>query len=204
MAVKIRKLLLALLLLCLGNPTDLASARPGDSPRSQPQGQAVQGMALAPIIALQEGLLSVNVRNASWQAVLQEIERLTGIDIRIKGQLSGTLTHAFDGLTLERGLRRLLRHTNYVFFYATDTSQGTTTEILTTIWLFPQDSRTTGEQPPSLLSDPAIEQYKATGSPVKTAKEASKKEKIEPRTEQAANADEQEVELDAELNRETN
>ena len=48
MAVKLRQLLLSLLLLCLGNSADLASARPGDSPRSPPQGQAVQGAA-API-----------------------------------------------------------------------------------------------------------------------------------------------------------
>jgi type II secretory pathway component GspD/PulD (secretin) len=157
------------------------------------------------MIKLQEGLLSVNVRNASWQAVLQEIERYTGIEIRIRGQLSGTLTHEFEGLPLEQGLHRLLRHADHVFFYTTSTRQGTATDILTAIWLFPREgSTTTGKQLAGLLSEPVIEQPKAVVSPVKTAKAASKKKKVDPGTEQAANVDEQEMKLDAELEPEAN
>jgi type II secretory pathway component GspD/PulD (secretin) len=204
MTVKVRELLFSLLLLCLGNLTDLAAARPGNSPKPQQQGQAVQETAPVPLIKFQEGLLSVNVRNASWQTVLQEIERHTGIEIRIKGQLSGTLTHEFEGLPLERGLRRLLGHADHVFFYTTRTRQGTTTEILTAIWLFPREESTTREkQLADLSSEPAIERQKTITFPIKTAKSVPKK-KAEPEFAQSANADEQEAKLDAELEPEAN
>ena len=98
MTVKFPEFLLSLVLLRLGNLTDLVAVWLGDSPKPQQQGQAIQETATAPIIKLQQGLLGVSVRNESWHAVLQEIERHTGIEIRIRGQLSGTLIHEFEGL----------------------------------------------------------------------------------------------------------
>jgi hypothetical protein len=71
-----------------------------------------------PVVEFRGGLLSVRVRNSLWEAVLKEIERQTGISMRLVGLPAGTLTHEFEAVPLEKGLRRLFCDANLVFFYA--------------------------------------------------------------------------------------
>ena len=76
---------------------------------------------------------------------------------------------------------------------------------MTTIWLFPQEESTTTERPlASPSSEPAIEHQKVIAFPIKIAKAASQDKKAEPETEQAADAHEQEAQLDADLEPEAN
>jgi hypothetical protein len=115
MTVKFPAFLRSPRLLGWENLADLTAARPGHSPTPQQQGQAVQETASAPISTLQEGLLSVSMRNASSEPVLPESNGTAGIRIRLRGQLSGTLTHAFAGRPLGRGRHRFLRRANPVY-----------------------------------------------------------------------------------------
>lgn len=72
--------------------------------------------------------LSVALRQAPRDAVLQAIARRAGIAIRVEGALDGTVTESFEALRLERGLRRLFPDAHMVFVYGTDR--------LTHVWLF--------------------------------------------------------------------
>src|SRR5215510_6649288 len=92
---------------------------------------------LSPVVEFRGGLLSVRVRDSSWEAVLKEIERQTGISIRVMGVPAGTLTHEFNALPLEKGLRRLLRDANLLFIYSSgkDPSEA----VLEHVWLFPKE-----------------------------------------------------------------
>jgi hypothetical protein len=199
MTVKFPAFLLSPRLLGWGNLADLTAARPGHSPKPQQQGQAIQETASAPISTLQEGLLSVRVRNASSEPVLPEIEPHTGIGIRLRGQLSGTLTHAFAGRPLERGRRRFLRRANPVYVDTTRKGQDTATEVPAAIGLFPQEGHTAaGNQRTDYRSAPALEPQQAIAFPVKTAKVAPEAKPAEPETARAVEADAQEVEFNAE------
>jgi hypothetical protein len=55
-----------------------------------------------------------------------------------------------------------------------------------------------------LSSEPAVEQQKVIAFPIKIAKTAPQAKKAEPETEQAADAHEQEAQLDADLEPEAN
>jgi hypothetical protein len=128
---------LALMLFALGSQVAVASARPVDEPKAQEQGPSAQTAALRPMIVLQGNRLSVRVQNVSWETVAKELERQTGILIRMDGHLAGTLTQDFQGLPLEQGLRRLFRQANLLFFYAA--AHGASEARLTRLWLFPKE-----------------------------------------------------------------
>jgi len=91
-------------------------------------------------------LLSVNVRNTPWEAVLKRIERQTGVSIDVKGTLTGTVTQEFQALPLEEGLRRLFRDANVLFFYAKGTKEDVAPEALVRVWLFPKHGGVQGEK----------------------------------------------------------
>jgi hypothetical protein len=131
----------------LGNLADGISDRPGDGLQSSEQGQA-EPIALPRLVVQLHGhLLSVRVRNASWEEVLQEIARQTGVRIHVMGPLAGTLSQEFQALPLEQGLRRLFREANTLFLSVRGTEAGIAANTLTDVWLFPQEGqRAAGRQ----------------------------------------------------------
>jgi hypothetical protein len=130
-----------------GSLAAIAWARPGDAPKTRDQGQATREATLRPAIELHGDRLSARARNAPWAAVLQELERQTGIPIRAVGPLTGTLTHEFEALPLEQGLHRLFRGANLVLFYAPGATQRPAEDRLIRIWLLAKEGSPTAEQP---------------------------------------------------------
>jgi len=131
----------------------------------------------------------VEIRNAPWEDVLNEIERQTGIIIQVEGRFTGTLTQALDALPLEQGLRQLFRDANVLFFYATGTEGGGTPGRLIRLLLFPKAGNTTEARPipRSSAETAAVEEQEEPDSTVQTAdttaSEAEEKPEHEPVTE---------------------
>src|SRR6266446_7385369 len=115
MSMRGYQFILILVLCVLGNLVRLAPAYSGDAPDFQAQEPAAQGGSLPLVIECQGDRLSVSIQNAPWTAVLEELERCTGILIRVEGSLTGTLTQAFENLPLKQGLQRLFHNINVVF-----------------------------------------------------------------------------------------
>ena len=74
-------------------------------------------------VTLHDARLSVNARAASLQHILAEISRVSGISVYLEAGLETqlgdeTTTVALEDLTVEEGLRRLLRHKNFIFAYS--------------------------------------------------------------------------------------
>jgi hypothetical protein len=134
---------LVLLLFALGSHVMVASIRAGDELKAQEQEPSSHTSALRPVIALQGNRLSVTAHHVSWETVVKELERQTGIVIRLDGRLTRTLTQDFKGLPLEQGLRRLFRQANLVFFYAA--THGVSEARLTRLWLLPKAGGTGAE-----------------------------------------------------------
>ena len=147
--MRFRALPLALLLFFIGNLGLAAFARPLDSLTSHEREPAQPMERSQLVIEFHSDHLSVQARHASWEAVLQELERHTGIKIRLKGPFPGTLTRAFEAMPLEQGLRRLFREANLVFFYAKEAQAGAPTGHLTEIWLLPKERHTVAGKQPS-------------------------------------------------------
>ena len=139
--MRYRALTIFLLLAGLGSLTAIPSIQSGDKRSPEPQGAAPR-----PMIEFHGDLLSVSVRNTPWEAVLKEIERQTGISIEVSGVLSGTLTQEFQSLPLEKGLRRLFRDANVLFFYTKETKENVAPEVLVRVQLFPKQGAVQGER----------------------------------------------------------
>ena len=148
--IRFGALRLALTLCCWGILTGLAAACPAPDSPSQPQMSEAGAAAPRVLITFEGGLLSISARAAPWSEMLQEIERHTGISIRVQGPLTGTLTWEFRVLPLEQALRRLFRHVDQVFFYTPMRNDGTVAETLSHVWLFPKDDNAAqmGARPP--------------------------------------------------------
>ena len=93
-----------------------AAQKQGDRPALSPRTHSGQPVQSA--VTVENGKLSVSLREARFRDVMEAIARQGGIRIRFIGQGGqATLTDSFAGLPLEGGLRRLLRGMNYVFVY---------------------------------------------------------------------------------------
>jgi hypothetical protein len=138
-----------LLLYVFASVSSVTAARPGDTPPSRLPGLQARTPAPRLVLNWHDGRLSVSAHAASWEEVLQELERHTEVKIRVQGQLTGTLTHAFAALPLEQGLRRLFRDVNTVFFYVMGPDAGAATASLTQVWLVPRDEGSAARPPPS-------------------------------------------------------
>jgi len=103
---------------------------------------AVTG-ALPGLIALHEGKLSVQVADAPLWQVLAEVGRLSHTHIVwLNGEgKERQISVEFTDLPLAEGLDRILRHRNFVLFYA----QAPAEERLTQIWV--SSDQDTGQPP---------------------------------------------------------
>ncbi len=71
------------------------------------------------IVTLSDGRLTVSLRAATLREVMEAIARQAAIRFHFKGSGADvTVTAAFVGLSLEDGLRRLLRDTNYLIVWS--------------------------------------------------------------------------------------
>ena len=71
-------------------------------------------------IHFKEGYLRVAVANQEFRKVMDEVARKAGIKIAVNDNTDELLTISFGYLTLEKGLKQLLRERNYVFLYGSD------------------------------------------------------------------------------------
>jgi hypothetical protein len=161
--MRLRVLMMFLPLCCLGGLVASASAYSGDSLKVYKQGQGARAVEPRLLIERRGNLLSVHIRNAPWEEVVQEVERQTGIKIHVAGRLSGTLTQEFEALPLEKGLWRLFRNANMLVFYAKGTPRDASVATSIRVWLFPREESGTAaaEQVESLANTRGEEAFEA-------------------------------------------
>jgi hypothetical protein len=94
------------------------------------------------VIQFQEGLLSVQIRDAPWAEVLHTLERQAGLTIQVKGQLAGTVSLEFEALPLEQGLRWLFRDADALLVHTPGTQEGGTPQIMIRVWSFSKEGAT--------------------------------------------------------------
>ncbi len=75
-------------------------------------------------VAVRQGLLSVNLRDAPLADVLQAIGEQAGFRVIIKGDLSAPVTWSFTQAPVDKALRRLLQNTSSVLIYAPSRDGG--------------------------------------------------------------------------------
>jgi hypothetical protein len=73
------------------------------------------------LIQVQDGLLTLQVTGVALQEVLEEIVNQSDIEITIHGPLEKDVSEDFSGLSIEEGLKRLIRGYNHVFIYGRGT-----------------------------------------------------------------------------------
>jgi hypothetical protein len=89
----------------------MAETRPGEQP----------ARVSAPAAALRQsaaGLVTAKLHDVPLAAVLDDIAKQNALRIFISARVDKRVTVDFRGLPLEEGLRRILRGTNFAFFYA--------------------------------------------------------------------------------------
>lgn len=153
-------------------------ARRGGSPPSQVQRQEGQVVVPESMIQFHEGLLSVRIRNAPWDDVLQAIKRQAGVMIQVQGQLAGTLSLEFESLPLQQGLRRLFRDANALHIHTPRPQEGSIPKILIRVWIFPQAGVTEAAAAAGQEAPDSLDQ---TADATPHAKEAQRE--LEPATE---------------------
>jgi HEAT repeat protein len=82
-------------------------------------------------IAVEQGRLSVDVRDAPLDEVLLAVGEEAGIAIEIRGDLTAHVTHSFADLPLDEGIRRLLRGHSYTLSGDAERSRRIEISILT-------------------------------------------------------------------------
>jgi HEAT repeats len=103
-------------------------------------GAAARASGRAPLIDVRHDHLTLALQGVPWAVVFTELERQAGVTFRVEGPLEGTVTEAFDALPLEQGLRRLLRHANFLFLYAGAPHGQASGSRLVQVWIVPRDN----------------------------------------------------------------
>lgn len=97
-----------------------------------------------------DGLLSVKVRDAALDVLLEEIARECGFSVERYVALEQKLSAEFDRLTLDQALRRILRTRSYALKYASPTSgKRSPAAGVDTLWILPQGDEKYSMQPPA-------------------------------------------------------
>ena len=88
-------------------------------------------------IVYKENLLSLSLRNADLEKVLKEISAQSSMKISFNGPIKEKVTLEFVNLSLEQGLKRLLKNQNYSFVYSEkkDTANDETRYVLSRVVL---------------------------------------------------------------------
>jgi hypothetical protein len=100
----------------------------------------------------QEGRLSLEVQEGSWESVLQELRGRTGVHLHLHMRLQGPLTISFKDLPIERALRRLFGpEANFIFWYPAGHTTHTAPDRPTEVWVIGKTRSVPTSQP--ALSD---------------------------------------------------
>ena len=128
----------------------LAEDTAAEPSRTQPApGRTATAHPTKPVSAgviVEGGKLSVSLRGARFQDVMDAISLQGGIEISLVGEAGQTtLTESFTGLPLEDGLVRLLWDKNFAFVYSVVEGERRVTNVIVT----PRRSGQPAEAPPS-------------------------------------------------------
>jgi hypothetical protein len=83
-----------------------------------------------------EGRLSLEVREGSWESVLQGLRHKTGIHLHLHIRLEGPLSVSFKDLPIERALRRLFGpEANFIFWYPAAHTANAASDRPTEVWV---------------------------------------------------------------------
>lgn len=103
-------------------------------------------------VIVEGGKLSVSLRGAKLQDVMEAISLQGGIEISVVGEAGQTtLTESFTGLPLEEGLVSLLRDKNFAFAYSEVEGERRVTRVIVTSRRRGQPAET---PPPTMFSEP--------------------------------------------------
>lgn len=150
-------LLMAVVLAACSNDTDpgKASAPKPSPPATQAEstdvpvtGKTGSTQALAAgLVMVENDRLSVRIDDYPLSDALDTISKQTGIDIVYLGGFSETrINHEFSDLSLEQGLRQLLKGTESVFVYADSDSGSTTARSVKQVFLLPKGENATADK----------------------------------------------------------
>ena len=91
----------------------------------QPIGARAQEPSAAGLdISLEDGRLTVNVRDVSLSRVLGAIAAKAGFALDIAGELDSKVSASFENVPLERGLRRIVGRSSYIIELVPATGAG--------------------------------------------------------------------------------
>ena len=80
-------------------------------------------------IAIEDGRLTMDVRDASLSQVLRVIAAKGGFALDIAGQLDSKVSASFENVPIERALRRIVGRSSYIIELAPPTGAGVTRRI---------------------------------------------------------------------------
>ena len=89
----------------------LGSPSPGRTADLGQESAPAAPISPVPLVVVEEGKLTVDVHHAELESVLREIATRAAFDLRTSGKL-GRVTATFAGVSLEEGLRQLVRDAN--------------------------------------------------------------------------------------------
>jgi hypothetical protein len=88
-----------------------------------------------------DGLLKISVETQRFQDIIDDVADKTGLEIVIISPIEEDISIDFDYLPLEDGLQKLLKWTNYVFFFSGGSAQKAT---LSQVLVWPCSKKSTG------------------------------------------------------------
>jgi hypothetical protein len=154
------QLLIVLSLALVGSLAGVVSAYPDDGVSHSRKVEQAREPAARVRIELRGNLLSVWIRNAPWEQVLNELRRQTGVTIQVLGPMVGTVTQEFQALPLEQGLLQLFGDADIVLSPAKEAQPGMAAKSPIHVWLIPKKGsvRKQGQAPsPGVPSGPQEE-----------------------------------------------
>ena len=90
----------------------------------------------APLIAFVDNRLSLHVQTQSLKDIVEQISDLSGVPIFFSKDITDRgVSHHFDNVLLDEGLRMVLQALDLFFFYAAD---GQVSPALLAVWAYPQ------------------------------------------------------------------
>lgn len=82
------------------------------------------GSAVAAPVLVKDGKLTLSFKNEPLKSALHKVGVATGIEFMLDGNLSGTIYAKYRDVSVEEGLRRMLRKYNHAMFFGPDGKGG--------------------------------------------------------------------------------
>jgi hypothetical protein len=88
-------------------------------------------------VEVEQGRLSLDVRDAPLVHVMRALPQQSGIAIKLHGELTDRITDSFTDMALEEGIRRLLRGKSFAFTYAPSANQAQPSSLIEVLVMAP-------------------------------------------------------------------